>query len=131
MREYPIAGSNRRARVLISGMDTGNWERTAFQYVDQKKFFMVGLKGTSENKNRPYDRETPNFKISAARPNLYIVDGHTIKDSISGMIRMKWKSGSGESQPRDFMNYPIDPTGQKYNYENYFSHYEAEHKTPA
>lgn len=123
--DYVINGTGRTARVLITAMDTGNWEHEAFQYVDQNKFFVVGVKGSSEYKNRPMDREAKNFKESASRGNLYILDTHTIKDNLSGLMRMKWRQGSGE-QPAGFMNYPTDDV--LYQYDNFFSHYEAEHK---
>lgn len=126
--EYPISGTNRKAKIFMSALDTGNWESTAFQYIDQRKFFIVGVKGSSENKKKRIDEVTRNFKKGASRDNLYIVDGNAVKDNLSGMIRMKWRIGSGEQQPEGFMNYPTDPTGDKYVYDNFFAHYESEHK---
>src|SRR6185369_9228849 len=99
-----------------------------FQYIDQNKFFIVGVKGSSENKKKRIDEVTRNFKRGASRDNLYIVDGNAIKDDLSGKIRMKWRIGSGEQQPEGFMNYPTDPAGILYGYDNFFAHYEAEHK---
>jgi len=132
--EYPISGTNRKARIFITAMDTGNWENQAYQYIDRHQFFIVGVKGTSENKKKRIDEVTRNFKKGAARDNLYIVDGNSIKDHLSGLIRMKWRIGSGESQPVGFMNYPTDnreltnESERKYMYNGFFEHYEAEHK---
>lgn len=127
-KEYPITGTDRKAKVFVTAMDTGNWESTAFQYIDRNQFFIVGVKGSSENKKKRIDEVTRNFKKGASRENLYIVDGNSVKDNLSGMVRMKWRIGSGEPQPVGFMNYPTDPSGAKYGYRNFFEHYEAEHK---
>lgn len=125
---YPVSGSVQTKKIIFTVMDTGNWEHAAFQYIDKNKFFMVGVKGTGEDKNKPLHQVTANFKRSVSRSNLYVVDGNSLKSHLSGLIRMKWRIGTGESQPVDFMNYPTDPEGKKYQYDNFFAHYEAEHK---
>src|SRR5690606_23085310 len=57
-RDWKVAGTNRNAKILITALDTGNWENAAFQYVDTRKnqFLIVGVKGSSENKVKPLDR---------------------------------------------------------------------------
>lgn len=133
-QDWVVSGSSgRKMKILFTVLDTGNWEKVAFEYVDSRKFQfqIVGVKGTSENKGKSLNRESKNFKESAARPgSLYIVDGHSIKDNLSALMRMKWNKGTGQGQPAGFMNYPIDDEGKLYQYENFFAHYEAEHKVP-
>ncbi len=123
---YPVDQSGRKFKILFSVLDTGYWTDMAFEYIDKKHFFIVGIKGNPEYKLKSMVKETKNFKPSASRANLYILDGHNIKEHIATLMTMRWKEGSGELQPAGFMNFPED--AQLYNYENYFSHYEAETK---
>jgi len=122
--EFPVTGSNRKMKILLSAMDTGYCEKEAFEYIDKKRFFVVGVKGNPENKLKPMDRLTPNFKIGQSRSNLYILDGHNLKDELAALMRMRWEPKSGEPQPGGFMNFPGH--AELYQYKNFFSHFEAE-----
>lgn len=123
-RNFPVSGTTRKMKILCTAIDTGYCEKEAFEYIDQKKFWIVGVKGNPENKYKPLDRLTPNFKVGQSRSNLYILDGHNIKDELAGLMRMKWSPKSGENQPSGFMNFPGHKT--LYGYKNFFSHFEAE-----
>jgi phage terminase large subunit GpA-like protein len=123
-KQFTVSGSNRKMSISITAMDTGYCEKEAFEFIDLKQFMIVGVKGNPENKYKPLDRITPNFKVGQSRSNLFILDGHNIKDELAALMRMQWNQREGQLQPTGFMNFP----GHKelYQYSNYFSHYEAE-----
>ncbi len=121
---YPIDNSGQKMQILITAIDTGYWTDMAFEYIDKRRHNIVGVKGSVEDKMKPLYRETKNFKQSPSRTNLYILDGHNIKDKIAAQMSMKWDEASGEDQPTGFMNFPGDKF--LYQYNNYFAHYEAE-----
>jgi phage terminase large subunit GpA-like protein len=125
-----VSDSGKIFKIVITAMDTGYCENQAFEYIDTSNFWIVGVKGNPENKYKPMDRETKNFKIGQSRSNLYILDGHNIKDDLAACMRLRWDSNNGESQPftsscaGGFMNYPQHKS--LYQYVNFFCHYEAE-----
>jgi phage terminase large subunit GpA-like protein len=121
---YPIDNTGQKMQILVTAIDTGYWTDMAFEYIDKRRHNIIGVKGSIEDKMKPLHRETKNFKISPSRNNLYILDGHNIKDKIAAQMSMRWDKDNGESQPTGFMNFPSDP--HLYQFDNYFSHYEAE-----
>jgi hypothetical protein len=90
---------------------------------------ICGLKGDKENKFRKLGQDTAKFKKAHERGNLYIVDVNLVKDELAGLINLQWDRWNDSYQPPGFMNYPT-PSGGKYLFDNFFSHYEAEHKIP-
>lgn len=113
-------------RIAATGIDTGFAEAQAFNYIDRKigQGFIIGLKGDKEDKYVPMHVEQSSFKI-ASRANLYMVRIGQLKDKLMARINFKWERG--HFQPPGFLNFP-EPGDGKYRYDNYFSHYEAEHR---
>jgi phage terminase large subunit GpA-like protein len=117
----------RRMQVILTGIDTGHYTQFAYAFIDSSNLNVVGLKGDKESKYRKYDADTPSFKPSRERDRLFLVDGNFVKDKLADLMKLKWDSGNDEEQPAGFMNFPT-PSGGLYLFNNYFSHFEAEHK---
>jgi phage terminase large subunit GpA-like protein len=120
-------GNGRQMKIFISGVDTGFFTKQAYDYIDKSNFNIVGLKGNNEDKFIRYGVDLPLFKTGRERSNLYLVEVNMIKDDLARLIDLKWDSGNDDSQPVGFMNFPT-PSDGLYLFNNYFSHYEGEHK---
>lgn len=123
---WPV-DTGRRMKIFCTGVDTGYQEQEAFEFIDNVNFTMVGLKGDKEDKYLPFTLDAKTFKVGVSRPNLYLVLGGKIKDDISRNMKLKWQQGVEEQQPAGFCNFP-EPSGGKYTYNNYFSHFESEQR---
>lgn len=121
--------TGREMRILITGIDTGYLELQAFTYIDNSNFFVLGLKGDKEDKHAKFGVSYPTFKVGQSRTKLYMLRIHQIKDNLAERIKLKWKPGNDPAQPPGFMNFP-SPSDQKYRFDNFFSHYEAEQRLP-
>ena len=120
--------TGRRMKIAITGVDTGNtYEGNAYYYVESQrhKGNVFALKGKDVNKSRRFGVDTPTFKKSRERGDLYLVEVNQVKDTLASSMEMNWNQKF--DQPPGFMNYPI-PSGGLYTYKNYFSHFEAEHR---
>lgn len=137
--EYQVVGdAPRKMKILATSIDTGYCEKQAFDYVDkcEGKTLIWGIKGSSENKAKPLDRVTANFKRAQTKRNLYILDGNSMKDELSSKMRLRWNEMAQEIQPTGFMNFPTFGVEREmhaatvvlYQFDNYFSHFEAEHR---
>jgi len=124
--QYPI-DTGGTFSISITGIDTGFAEAHAFNYIDRSNSLIVGLKGDKEDKYVPYHIEQSSFKIGASRSNLYMVRVGQLKDKLMARINFKWDKTSIDPQPPGYLNFP-QPSDGLYLYENYFSHYEAEHR---
>jgi phage terminase large subunit GpA-like protein len=114
--------------VFITGIDTGNiYGNTPYQFISQSNNMIVALKGKDPDKHRKFNADTPVFKKSKSRSELYLVDINQVKDELAASMRNKWRDGSDKIQPSDFMNYPT-PSEGLYLLTNFFSHYESEHR---
>lgn len=118
---------DRKMRIFATGVDTGHYTKLAYNYVDTSRHNVVALKGDKEQEYRKMGLDTPNFKIARERLNLYILQVGQIKDDISRLVSLKDSNRSDIPQPSGFMNFPT-PSGGKYTYNDYFSHYGAENK---
>ena len=67
------------------------------------------------------------FKQGKERIDLYLVDVNYVKDTLAQLMKLKWNPAHDPKQPNGFMNYPI-PANGLYIYDNFFAHYEAEHR---
>lgn len=115
--------------IAIAGVDTGYFTQSAYQFIDQsfiKSCKLVGLKGDSEEKKRNVSADTPIFKESRERLDLYLVQSNQIKDTLSELMKFKYQKG--DPQQAGFMNYPT-PTAEKYTH-LYFEQYEGEARKP-
>jgi len=115
----------RKMKIFVTGMDTGYCELQAFTYIDTSNFYILGLKGDKEDAYINYMIDVPNFKIGQSRANLYMLKVGNIKDDLAALINLKWNKDNDQVQPAGFMNFPI-PSGGKFLFENYFSHFQAE-----
>jgi len=119
--------TGRRMAIFISGVDCGYQTIHAYQYIDNSNFHVIGLKGKDADKYTPIGRDARTFKLSKEKNNLYLVESNIAKDLLSECMRLRWDDNISEVQPSGFMNFPT-PANGLYLYNNYFSHFEAEHK---
>lgn len=118
---------NRKMEVFISGVDTGHYTEQAYEFIDKTNFRVVGLKGKDEDKFMRIGVDLPTFKHAKERSNLYLVEVNMIKDRLAHDIDLKWDYGNDDRQPAGFMNFPT-PSDGLYLFNNFFSHYESEHR---
>lgn len=114
-------------QIMTSGIDCGYLRDYAYQYIDSKDFTIVGLKGKDTDKYTMNMKDAKSFKQSLEKPNLYMVETNLTKERLASKMRLKWNDKLNVPQPSGFMNFPT-PSGGKYLFNNYFSHYEAEHR---
>ena len=120
--------TDRRLSIHICGLDSGHYTNHAYAFIDKSSANIVGLKGDKEDKYIRFGIDVPKIKPSKERPtNLYILQVGLIKDDLSENMQLKWEDGDAEAQPIGFMNFPNSENGL-YEYKNYFSHFEAEHR---
>lgn len=115
--------------IDLTVIDTGQFNKLATNFINSiKDRKVLGVKGLGEENYKMLDRNTP--LISHSRENkgdLYLLDVHSIKDIVANNMALN-KANDGV-QPNGFMNFP-QPADGNYNLNNYFSHYEAEHRIP-
>jgi phage terminase large subunit GpA-like protein len=119
----------RKMKIAIAGVDTGHYTTYAYHFIDNSNASVFGVRGDKESKFRKYDADTASFKPARERGKLFMIDVNFVKDILSEWMKLKWSAGNDASQPPGFMNYPI-PSRGLYLLNNFFSHYEAEHKVP-
>jgi len=113
--------------VFTAGVDCGYLKDFGYQFIDSKDFTIVGLKGKDTDKFTMNQRDAKSFKQSLEKPNLYMVETNLTKQWLSEKISLRWNDTMNMKQPAGFMNFPI-PSRGLYTFNNYFSHFEAEHK---
>lgn len=123
--KYPV-DTGRAMRPAITGVDTGFYSQYAWAYIDSTNQHVVGVRGDKYEKFVPKGYDTPLYHNGKERTKLYQIHGNQIKDQIAAAMQLSWVQGASE-QPPGFMNYPT-PSGGRYNFTNFFEHYEAEHK---
>ena len=115
--------------IDITIIDTGHFTKLAYNFISMIKDRRIfGVKGLGEDQYRKLDKNSP--MITHSRENkglLYLLDVNLIKDTIAS--NMSLKEGTDGTQPNGFMNFP-QPADGKYNKDNYFNHYESEHRVP-
>lgn len=119
--------TERGMMIMMTGLDTGYLNVHAYPYIDSSNFTIVGLKG-DKDKYSPIGIDKRTFKQSVEKVNLFLVEANVVKDVLSSKMNLKWSPDHHEVQPPGFLNFPL-PSGGKYLYTNYFSHFEAEHRT--
>lgn len=122
-----ITDTGRKMKAFVTGLDVGYMDKYAWAFIDRTNNNVLGLKGKNTEVYVKNDADRRSFKSGQERGKLYIVEGNMVKDDIADLIRLNWEKGT--HQPAGFMNFPT-PSGGKYLYQNYFAHYEAEHKQP-
>ena len=114
--------------ILLSGVDCGHFTTHAYTFIDETNYNVVGVKGDKEGQLRKEGYDMPTFKPAKERTRLYLLDVNHIKDLVSSNIDLKWISGT-DVQPPGFLNFP-QPEAGLYGFNNFFRHYEAEHRVP-
>ena len=127
INEVYITDTGRSIKVFISGLDTGHYTQFAYSFLDNVNNFVVGIKGDKEEKYIPLQNDIKTFKPAMERPNLYILTVGKIKDELATYINLNWDKDNDNIQPFGYMNYPT-PSRGLYLFNNFFSHYESEHR---
>jgi len=115
--------------VFITGVDTGYMNNHGYQFVDtvSSELTVVSLKGDDYDKLIREGQDVKIYKKSVERNNLYLVATNHTKDLLSKSMGLSWDKNFNDIQPYEFMNFP-KPTETKYQFKNFFSHFEAEEK---
>lgn len=119
--------TGRKIKVVITGLDTGHYDKMVYEYIDRTNSLVIGVKGDKDGKFRRFGIDTPKFKPAKERSKLYMLEVNQYKDELANYIDLKWDQGNDEYQPTGFMNFPTPEQG-KYLFSSFFSHYEAEHR---
>jgi len=118
--------TGRKMKIMCTALDCGQFSTQAYAYIDNTVPLILGVKGRDDTKFSRFVADYTPFKISQERNNLYLIEVNRYKDDIAARMRLPW-STLDERQPPEFMNFPA-AVGEQYTYQNYFSHYEAEHR---
>jgi len=121
-----IRNVGRPMRIALVGVDTGHYTQFAYEFIDNNHKRVIGIKGDKESKYRKFDMDSPSFKPSKERGDLYLLDVNFLKDGLAEAMKLTWDRGN-EKQPFGFMNFPT-PSQGLYLYQNYFEHFQSEHK---
>lgn len=113
--------------IQLTGIDSGFADHHVFNYIESRRGsgHVIALKGDKENKPVAYGLDRRHWKDSASRSNQFILQVGNLKDILASRITLNWDGRS--KQPGGFLNFPQRADG-KYERENYFAHYEAEHR---
>jgi phage terminase large subunit GpA-like protein len=121
--------TGRQMKIASTVVDTGHFTSHAYTFVDDTTVpYVFGVKGDKEEKFRKYKIDLPLYKAAKERAKMYLLDVNYIKDLVAEAIKLEWNPQSTNKQHPGYMNYP-QPGDGLYSYENYFKHYEAEHRT--
>lgn len=121
--------TGRKMTVTVTGVDCGHYTTHVYTFVDKTKVpFVFAIKGDKEEKYRKFKADMALYKPGKERAKLYLLDVNYIKDLVADHINLSWDHHSGTNQHPGYMNYPT-PSGGLYLFDNFFKHYEAEHRT--
>lgn len=113
--------------IFLAGIDTGHYNEHIYPIVDNSNSRIIALKGKDQEKYINPLADVRTYKQSVNKANLYLVEGGIIKDQIADEMGLTWNPKYHEAQPAGFMNFPLPGNGL-YLFENFFSHFESEHK---
>lgn len=125
--EAYVKDTGGKMRIFIGGIDIGYQNTYAWQYINNTNYYVIGLKGKDADKYTAFTRDAKTFKRSLENPKLYLVESNIAKDRLAEQMRLKWDKSLTDVQPSGFMNFPL-PANGLYLYENYFAHFESEHR---
>ncbi len=114
-------------RIQFTALDTGHLPEYAYKYTDNSRLQIVNVIGTKDDTYIDKQADKRTFIPSKNKPNLFLIETNYTKDLLAQKLKQTWSKISGEAQPAGFCNYPT-PSGGKYLFNNFFSHYEAENK---
>ena len=118
----------RTFKIMIGGVDVGYMEKYAMPFVQRNKR-LFGLKGDIQAKYSKLGVNRQKFKKSANVNGLFLLESNIYKDELADRVTLKFDPKIQDSQPDGFMNFPRSEAGL-YQYNNYFSHFEAEKRVP-
>jgi len=113
--------------IFITGVDIGHYTEYANDFIkicNKSGLNVVGLKGDKPESFRMSTEDRQIYKKSKKIEDLFLINVNSIKDDIANYMELEVNQ---EFQPSNFMNFPNSGEG-KYDYKNYFSHYEGEQK---
>jgi len=113
--------------LVMTGVDTSHYTEYARDFVKQMQaedFPVYEFQGDKPDNFRMSSEDTQLFKKSREVASLYLINVNQIKNNLADYMQLE---ATEDYQPSNFMNYPNSGDG-KYDYKNYFSHYEGEQK---
>lgn len=125
-----LTDTDRGMHIFGTGIDEGYMTHHVRRFVENCNLPNVfSVKGSSaDNKYSPHiDKSLFKKALEVKTGKLYILNIGKIKDSIAEQMRLKFDAKIHDSQPRGFMNFPWSANGL-YQYNNFFSHFEAEER---
>ena len=123
----------RKMKIFITGVDSGYLPNYVYQFIDNSNSNAVALKGDDDADMESFltgikvNADMKTFRPARERANLYLVATNHTKDLLAAQMMLKWDPEHHSMQPFGFLNFPR-PSNGKYQLNNYFSHFEAEHK---
>lgn len=119
--------TGRKMALMCSTVDCGAYTNYAYTFIDNANGIIFGVKGKDMDTFMSQNKDIALFKKARERNNLYLVEVNEAKDRLAQKMRLRWNPKYHDVQPSGFMNFPL-PSDGKYLYQNYFAHFEAEHK---
>lgn len=116
-----------KARVMITGIDAGHLQHYVYEQIEKRQYNQIALRGSPMASFIKIGSDKKWWKLSQERANLYLLESNAIKDELAQLALLRFDERADSQQPAGYMNYPMPENGL-YGYNNYFSHYEAEHK---
>lgn len=120
--------SGRKMPIFAASIDTGHLPEYAYPYIENSNFNVYGIKGDKQQTTGiMIDHDSKPFMISKDNAKLWILNVNRYKDLLATHMGLVWNPHITPKQPADFLNFPT-PSNGLYQVNNYFSHFEAEHK---
>jgi len=116
--------------IDLTIVDTGHFTKLSYNFIQNitdRNIYGVKGKGIEESFTKIGGNTSLIKHSNENKGLLYILDVNTLKDNLSS--NMALTEGTDGTQPRGFMNFP-QPSDGKYNKNNFFDHYESEHRVP-
>ncbi len=115
-------------KVMIGAVDVGYMEKYAMPFIKlNRRLFAV--KGDIQAKYSRIGSNKQKFKKSVNVNGLFLLESNLYKDELSERATLRYDPKIQDKQPDGFMNFPRSEAGL-YQYNNYFSHFEAEKRVP-
>ena len=121
-----ITQSGKVMRIMLCGVDTGNYTIYANAFV-QKHKHCIGLKGGRTDEFAK-DGDIKPYVLKTEQPQLWKVDGNRLKDRVAESIDATWDKKNSLLQPVGHFNFPM-AKGDLYTRESYFIEYEGEKRS--
>lgn len=132
LREVYVGDTGRYWHINMPGLDCGAYSDQAHTFLDwtigrNPENPVVGVRGNKEDRYVARDGNLKLFDVGKYRNDVYFLQVGVFKEMLANQMKLRWEAGA-ELQPPNFMNFP-QPANGLYGYENFFEHYESEHRT--